>query len=620
MKESWFIEQNKAKWKEFEQLLKEKEKNPAKLSRLFIQISDDLSYARTFYRNRSVRPYLNGVVQFLYHLVNKGRRFSAKGFVNFWKTDLPLIVYRSKREFLISFLLFFLSFLIGVLSTAKDPGFSTLILGQGYIDMTLKNIENGEPMAVYNSYNEFEMFFSITLNNLQVSFYTFVSGLLMALGTLFVLIYNGVMVGTFQYFFIEKGLFWESFLTIWQHGTIEISCIIIAGAAGLTLGKGLLFPGTYSRFQAFKITARRGLQIMAGIVPLIILAAFIEGYFTRHTDAPDFLRIIVILVSLMFILGYFGWYPRKVARKLDDIPPDDYKLKAPDDSRINYAMIFSLGELVTNTFKFFRQNIGIILKTVSAISILYTVLIVYVLDVFKIRGFETIMLLNYNIIDLFDYDGNFKLLSINIFTFFTITVIFSFLVNVFYKENIKIGAGKSFFHFFIRNGWKYFVVFLFLNYLIMLNFGWGIFFGLTVLPFSIFLTNVFAVNKLALGSGFKECFKLLKENWGRLILIYLIFGILSLVLTKLVSTPWFQNMLDIFLMNIDFEKEKLILFMLSLKIFLTIFILMINMGLLVTGITFLYYVVVELNTADDLLKRIDKFGLKNKLLGYERET
>ncbi len=98
MKESWFIEQNKKKWQEFELLLKEKDKNPSKLSRLFIQISDDLSYARTFYKNRSLRLYLNGVTQYLFHIVNKGRRFSLKSFIKFWKTDLPLIVYKSKKN------------------------------------------------------------------------------------------------------------------------------------------------------------------------------------------------------------------------------------------------------------------------------------------------------------------------------------------------------------------------------------------------------------------------------------------------------------------------------------------------------------------------------------------
>ena len=89
---------------------------------------------------------------------------------------------------------------------------------------------------------------------------------------------NGIMVGAFQYFFYDQGLLRESFLTIWTHGTLEIAAIIIAGAAGMTMGKGLIFPGTLSRLQAFQISARRGLKIMIGIAPIIILAGFIEGY------------------------------------------------------------------------------------------------------------------------------------------------------------------------------------------------------------------------------------------------------------------------------------------------------------------------------------------------------
>ena len=76
---------------------------------------------------------------------------------------------------------------------------------------------------------------------------------------------------------IKKGLFVESFLTIWIHGTLEISAIIIAGAAGLTMGKGLVFPGTFRRIQAFQRSARRGLKIMVGIFPIFVVAGFIEG-------------------------------------------------------------------------------------------------------------------------------------------------------------------------------------------------------------------------------------------------------------------------------------------------------------------------------------------------------
>jgi len=83
-------------------------------------------------------------------------------------------------------------------------------------------------------------------------------GAIYAIGTVFILIKNGIMVGAFQFFFYEQGVFLESFLTIWIHGTLEISAIVIAAAAGLTMGKGLVFPGTLTRMQAFQMTLFEG--------------------------------------------------------------------------------------------------------------------------------------------------------------------------------------------------------------------------------------------------------------------------------------------------------------------------------------------------------------------------
>ncbi len=359
---------------------------------------------------------------------------------------------------------------------------------------------------------------------------------------------------------------------------------------------------------------------MAGIIPLIIMAGFIEGYFTRYTDAPDVLRIIVILVSLVFILGYFGWYPRKVAQGNGDTSADDYKLKAPDNTRINYSVIYKLEELITNTFKFFRQNIKNILLITTALSLTYSILLVYILDVFEIIGFSNLFTFNYGIRDLFDYEEYPLLLLMNVIVFLIITVYISFLVNRLYKENLKKKTFKHFLLYSKTSWWKYLIIYLFLNYIIMLHYGWGLFFSLIVLSFVLFLTKVFANNKLRLVSGFKYCLRLLKGNWWKLLGLYSIFAVISLVLIILISTPWFQGMLNIVLININLENEQLYLFMLSFKVFLIMFILIINIGLLVSGIAYLYYVVIEINSANNLLERIENFGQKTKILGYERET
>ncbi len=128
------------------------------------------------------------------------------------------------------------------------------------------------------------------------------------------------MVGCFQYFFVERGLLAESALTIWLHGTLEISSIILAGGAGLTLGTGLIFPGTYSRLQAFQLSAMRSLKLMLGISPIFVVAGIIESFLTRYTDVPDILRLFLIVLSATFIIGYFVVFPWLKSRRGFDAP------------------------------------------------------------------------------------------------------------------------------------------------------------------------------------------------------------------------------------------------------------------------------------------------------------
>jgi len=162
-------------------------------------------------------------------------------------------------------------------------------------------------MGIYKDSEQEEMFWGITLNNLRVSGLTFVAGLFVCFGSCYFLFKNAIMLGSFQYFFVTKGLFIDSFLAIWIHGTIEISCIIIAGAAGIVLGKGILFPGTLSRKTAFIQGAKDAVTIFIGIIPLIIIAGFLESFVTRLTGAPTVFRLAIILGSA-FLIGYYFVY------------------------------------------------------------------------------------------------------------------------------------------------------------------------------------------------------------------------------------------------------------------------------------------------------------------------
>lgn len=373
MKETKFIGQNKEKWAGFEEMFRENRRDPDQLNNLFVQITDDLSYARTFYPNRSVRMYLNTLAQRIFHNIYRGKRLPVERLRRFWTDELPQLFWQERQALLLAFCIFALAFSIGVVSSIIEPEFARVILGDGYVEMTVRNIESGDPMAVYKDSAPGGMSVSIAARNLFVAFQTAISGVLASIGTVFIMLINGIMVGAFQYFFIEKGVFWESFLTIWIHGTLEISAIIIAGSAGLVAGSGLLFPGTYTRGQAFQISVRRGLKMFFGIVPIILLAAFFEGFFTRYTETPDFVRAAFILTSLAFVLWYFVWLPRHKARmggfqepvRDKEIPPERMHV-------IDFNTIKNAGEIFSDTFSLLRRHPKMALWGGLGASVLFT--------------------------------------------------------------------------------------------------------------------------------------------------------------------------------------------------------------------------------------------------------
>jgi uncharacterized membrane protein SpoIIM required for sporulation len=331
LREAVFIQRNTARWQKFEQELDlqlsagKTVADPDVLADMFIQLTDDLAYARTFYPNSRTTAYLNQMTSRAHRLLYRNKREDASRIIRFWKTELPLLFQSVHKQLLLTAVFFGLSVGIGVISSAHDENFCRLILGDSYVNMTLENIQKNDPMAVYKSMGRADMFMAITFNNVRVSFIAFASGLLTPVMTLWILLRNGIMLGAFQYFFYERGLFLTSFLTIWIHGTLEIAAIIIAGTAGIVMGSSFLFPGTYPRREAFKIGAKKGLKIIVGLVPVFVTAGFLESYITRLTEMPDWFKLAIILTSAAFIVWYFVIYPMQLVKKINYNSEEEYQ-------------------------------------------------------------------------------------------------------------------------------------------------------------------------------------------------------------------------------------------------------------------------------------------------------
>ena len=317
MREVAFIKQNKEKWLEFEQGFSNKEKKSTDdVANLHIKIMNDLVYAQTYYPKSKVTSYLNKLAKTSFHNVYDAKRSDKNLFVYFFFDQIPLLSYKYRKYIYLSFIVFFICFFIGLLSTFNDESFARQILGNSYVDQTLENIESGDAMAIYKSGTNWGTFIGIYDNNQRVGINMFLSGLFLGIGTGFYIVYNAIMVAVFQAFFYQYNSLFDSLKGIWIHGTYEIFGIIIEAAAGYIIGASILFPGTLKRFQSFKIGFRDAFYIFISTVPFTIIAAFLEGYITRYSNVmPAFICFAIILFSLITISYYYLVLPFVVAKK-----------------------------------------------------------------------------------------------------------------------------------------------------------------------------------------------------------------------------------------------------------------------------------------------------------------
>jgi uncharacterized membrane protein SpoIIM required for sporulation len=605
MRETDFIRQNKAKWDEFEKILASDKKDPDKLSNLFIQVSDDLSYSRTFYRNRSVRIYLNTLAQQIFSSLYKNKKTRTRRFGEFWKEELPQLVWTSRRAFLISFLVFVLSTGIGIFSCIHNPEFLRVILGDDYVNMTIANIKKHDPMAVYKEMHQVDMFFGIAVNNLLVSVKIFLFGLVFSIGSVGYIAFNGIMLGAFQYFFYEQGLLAESALTIWMHGTLEMSAMVVAGAAGITMGNGLVFPKTYSRSQSFMISARRGLKILLGIVPIVVLAAIIESFVTRYTELPNVFRICVIGFSLAFILGYFVWLPWRKSRAGFAKPIHEAQLRPSADLKIDISEIHSNGEIFKDVFSIYRKRFRYFFYSALVIAVLYTLGLFFFSRQIADSDHQSS---NYFFItELFNYSKYPALLWMNLLM---LTCLF---LSINYSISKEIGVNKEQlrfnFRYVLKNFWKSLLLSGLINAIILLQDGWTVFLLITTLPFIFLLSGVMnertesnknnSLNRMLILAG--------TDFWKFIGLFYLL-SLLVLLFFFVIDSPFVFTYFEIiswnFLMNSETYHNIFIAFVACTSVIGLALVLPIIMA----GMSLLYYSLSEIRFASSLRMKISNLG------------
>jgi uncharacterized membrane protein SpoIIM required for sporulation len=280
-----------------------------------VGLVDDLSYAKTYYPTSRVTKYINGLASRIYLGIYQNRKEESNRLLRFWKFDVPLTVYKHRRILLFSFFVFFLFYTVGFFTARHDPSFVRDVFGNDYVDQTERNIEQGNPFGIYQQGDSFFMWIAIMINNIIVSFKYFGEGLLLGIFSLKELSQESMRVGTFNFLFFAKGYGTKFVLAVMIHGLLELTAIVMSCGAGAVMGTSYLFPGTRSRLDAFKDGVKDGVVIVVGLVPVLMLAAFYEGFVTRYYTMPLVLNLLLLGSSMALIIFYFVLYPLKLKRR-----------------------------------------------------------------------------------------------------------------------------------------------------------------------------------------------------------------------------------------------------------------------------------------------------------------
>ena len=573
-----------------------------KLSSLFVQLVDDLSYARTFFSYRFITVYLNQTSMKFFSQIYTRKKSKWANFTDFWKEELPQVVIHCRVELLIALAVFLTSVLIGVISSANDPQFVSSILGDSYVAMTKENINSGDPMAVYKQGVQGEMFFQITFNNIRVAFFAYTSGLIAGIGTLGLLLYNGIMVGAFQYFFYEHNLLGTSMLAIWLHGTLEISSIVIAGGAGLTLARGLIIPGTLSRMQSFFVSGTRSLKLLIGTVPIFIMAGFVESFITRYTEIPVIIRLFFILLSLGFIVGYFIIYPYLKAKRGFKVPMGIVRLSPTRKVAVAFNSIKNNADIFQDTFFLFQKNfggtVGLLLLGSMVLSAVYYLFKVNT-GAYVIRDSGSwITILIARLFTLYNYNNIGYVVACGI-----VTGLVFFAVNhiVVKATGVRKKHSAAYYIIAITNS---IIMGLAIHFAIYSTSSIGVMLFVLVIPFLLLLNYIAQVNAVFFIVALGSLFKIIVGNFKQIAAMFLMLIIITIVFTGILNSPLLYLYFEQVRMNINPDLKYLQDIVNFISFAISGFIILLVQAYAIVNIALLYHSANEVVTAEGLKQRI----------------
>lgn len=306
-----FVKTKKANWYRLESLVT-KHQGAERLSdnelsemvKLYRSACADYAYACSAFPYDRIIQELNSIIGRSHNRIYGKRNIGFKAILRFYFDIFPCAFRANVKYVLLSFFVFFLGMALSFSGSFVNPNLPRIFMGEQYVEMTQQNINQNDPFAVYSQSDSPVMSGFIMTNNIKVTFFAFGMGILAGIGTLYVLFYNGLLLGVFFFVFYQCGLLLDSLLTVMMHGTLELASIFIAGGAGLMIGKALLFPESYSRKEALMLNGYEAVKLILGILPFLAIAAIIEGFVTR-LDLPVYIKTIFIFFNVLILIWYF---------------------------------------------------------------------------------------------------------------------------------------------------------------------------------------------------------------------------------------------------------------------------------------------------------------------------
>jgi uncharacterized membrane protein SpoIIM required for sporulation len=320
MNEARFIEKYEATWERFEEVLAEVERPSGSkpidaFPTLFRTLCNHLTLARS-------RGYSAALVERLNPLVERGHAVLYANRSGRWDTILDYIgggyardVRRNWRTLTVAMVVFFGSY-FGVLTWLMiEPEWAVHVLGPGMAANMEQMYESAEEMRKARQADSDVLMFGYYINNnVGIGLRTFGSGVVFGLGSLFTLLFNGVVLGAASAHVTNVGYganFWSFVIT---HGSFELTAIGLAGQAGLKIGFAPIWPGRRRRLQALREEARDSFGLVGGFTVMLVIAAFIEAFWSSST-VPAQGKYIVGTACWLFVIGYFVFAGRGGGRE-----------------------------------------------------------------------------------------------------------------------------------------------------------------------------------------------------------------------------------------------------------------------------------------------------------------